>query len=407
MRVLFLLVFVAAAGAQGPAAAQAAPPPATGAQRPDGRNTEVSPQSVGMSAAGLAGVDSLIQAALADGVSPGLAVAIGRHGRLVRLRGYGRTDWDPLSPGVTDSTLYDLASLTKVIGTATATAQLVRDERLRLDTPVHAYLPFWPAIGPWGEITIRHLLSHTSGLPVGSDLWPLPGPREEHLRSLADLPVRTRPGTTRNYSDVGMILLGAVLEQVSGMRLDDLLYVRVFRPLGMNHTRFNPLVGQPDAGSFRLAQIAPTERDTYVRRTLVHGVAHDLNAWALGGVAGHAGLFSSVRDVATFAQALLDSVRTAATPLVPGQRPFDRPLGWDEPGGPSSSAGAWFTSASIGHTGYTGTSIWIDPVRDVYVVLLTNRLNPTAANQRHVQLRRELHDAVQLAITDMPVTRRQ
>jgi CubicO group peptidase (beta-lactamase class C family) len=384
-----------------------APLPATSREAP--------PELAGFNAQRFALVDSVLLHALGEGAAPGAALVVGRHGSLVRVRGYGRIDWAYDAPAVTDSTLYDLASLTKAMGTATVAAQLVREGRLHLDTPIHRYLASWPAHGRHGEITLRHLLAHSSGLPAGRDLWPGARSRSERIASLASLTVRHQPGIQREYSDIGMILLGAVLEEVTGSRLDDLLHVRVFAPLAMRDTRFNPLVRHAGLGGFALQQIAPTELDATVRRTLVHGVVHDLNAWALDGVAGHAGLFSSARDMAVFGQMLLDAARGLPTRLhAPGEfhdwlalRAFDRPLGWDVPTGVNSSAGRYFTRASFGHTGFTGTSIWIDPERNVFVVLLTNRLNPTARNQRHVQLRRDLHDAVQLAIEDMPVTLRE
>jgi CubicO group peptidase (beta-lactamase class C family) len=213
-----------------------------------------------------------------------------------------------------------------------------------------------------------------------------------------------------------MILLGAVLEEVSGSRLDDLLTMRVFRPLELRDTRFNPLTAHGEYGGFTLAQIAPTEHDTYVRNTLVHGVVHDLNAWAMEGVAGHAGLFSSARDMAVYGQAILDAAHGRDNALfetgtflswLQQERERGRPLGWDVPNGQRSSAGLYFTRSSFGHTGFTGTSLWVDPERDVFVVLLTNRLNPSARNQRHVQLRRDVHDFVQLAIADMSIEARE
>jgi serine-type D-Ala-D-Ala carboxypeptidase len=389
---------------------------AVGAGRLAPESREVPPESVGLDPARLALVDSAIGRALHEGAAPGAALVVGRHGRLVRLRGYGRLDWAPFAPFVTDSTLFDLASLTKAMGSATVAAQLVREGRLDLDLPIHDYLRSWPGWGMYGLITARHLLAHTSGLPPGTDLWPGARSRDERIASLARLPVRHRPGTYRQYSDVGMILLGAVLEAVTGSRLDDLLQGRVFEPLAMHDTRFNPLLPRTDRGPFTLAQIAPTELDLRVRRTLVHGVVHDLNAWALDGVAGHAGLFSSARDMAAFGQALLDAAHGLETAVfqegefaawLAAERAFGRPLGWDVPTGPNSSAGQYFTAASFGHTGFTGTSIWVDPERDIFVVLLTNRLNPSARNQRHVQLRRDVHDLVQLAIADMVVVRRE
>ncbi|MBR9989165.1 MAG: beta-lactamase family protein, partial [Gemmatimonadetes bacterium] len=267
----------------------------------------VAPESVGFDPTRFARVDSIIHHALSQGASPGAALVVGRHGKLVRVHGYGYTDWGPFAPVVTDSTLYDLASLTKAMGTATVAIQLAGEGRLLLNAPIHRYLRDWPASGLHADITVRHLLGHTSGLPVGADLWPGWRPRSEIVAALGLLKVRSTPGTRREYSDVGMILLGAVLEEVSGSRLDDLLEMRVFRPLAMSDTRFNPLTAHGEYGGFTLARIAPTEKDNYVRRTLVHGVVHDLNAWAMDGVAGHAGLFSSARDMAVYGQALLDA----------------------------------------------------------------------------------------------------
>jgi CubicO group peptidase (beta-lactamase class C family) len=377
---------------------------------------EVPPESVGLDPQRLALVDSVILHALSDSASPGAALVVGRYGRLVRLRGYGRTDWNPFAPAVTDSTLYDLASLTKAMSTATLAAQLVREGRLDLDVPIHNYISIWPGWGAYGRITARHLLTHTSGLPPGMDLWPGVRGRDERIASLARLKVRTAPGTRREYSDVGMILLGAVLEAITESRLDVLLHDRVCEPLAMRDTRFNPLVPDAAQSRFMLARIAPTELDTYVRKVLVHGVVHDLNAWSLDGVAGHAGVFSSARDMATFAMALRDASQGLDSPAFPAfslhAGPSQAgtslaPLGWDVPSGPDSAAGLYFTRSSFGHTGFTGTSLWIDPERDIFVVLLTNRLNPSARNRKHVQLRRDVHDLVQLAITDMVVVQRE
>jgi beta-N-acetylhexosaminidase len=187
------------------------------------RDREVPPESVGFDAERFSRVDSVIRHALREGASPGAALVVGRHGRFARLRGYGHTDWGQYAPQVTDSTLYDLASLTKAMGTATVAIQMASEGRLLLDAPIHRYLPAWPSRGLHGDITVRHLLAHTSGLPAGADLWPGWRPRGEIIRSLGELKVWSRPGTHREYSDVGMILLGAVLEEVSDSRLDDLL----------------------------------------------------------------------------------------------------------------------------------------------------------------------------------------
>jgi len=384
--------------------------------------------AAGMSAAGLERVDSLIMQAVRDGATPGAALAIGRSGQLVRLRGYGHLSWDPLSAAATDSTLYDLASLTKAIGTTTVALMLVKEGRLELTAPVSRYLSYWPTTGRYGRVQIHHLLHHTSGLPAGVALWTKGGTRESRLAQLAKLPIRREPGAEREYSDVGMILLGAVLEKVSGERLDVLLEQRVFRPLNLHETGFNPLrrldapyavkgtdpltVATRTAAAAAIrklyvtTRIAPTEYDPD-RGAALQGVVHDGNAAALDGVAGHAGLFSSARDLAVLVQDILNATLGRSTTLFPdgdlGKLLDDghgakRPLGWDIPTGPRSSSGHYFSASSFGHTGFTGTSIWIDPEQELFVVLLTNRLHPSARNQKHVALRREVHDAVQLAI---------
>jgi CubicO group peptidase (beta-lactamase class C family) len=370
---------------------------------------EVAAELAGFSATRLARVDSAIQAAIRDGATPGAALAIGRDGKLVRLRGYGHIDWDPFSALVTDSTLYDVASLTKVVGTTTAAMLLIRDGRLNPDRPIFHYLAGWPRTGAHARITARHLLDHTSGLPAGVNLWSGVGTRSDRIARIARARVATTPGARRVYSDVGMILVAAIVESISGDRLDWFLEQRVFTPLAMHDTRFNPL--QSEHSPFDLSRIAPTELDSSIRHRLVHGEVHDLNAVALGGVAGHAGIFSSVRDLATFAQVMLDAARgrqallnadNGLGVLLARNGNGGRPLGWDVPVGRNSSAGGYFSGTSFGHTGFTGTSIWIDPDRDLYVVLLTNRLNPTARNQKHLPLRREVHDLVQLALFDPP-----
>jgi CubicO group peptidase (beta-lactamase class C family) len=313
------------------------------------------------------------------------------------MRAYGRIDWDPKSAEVTDSTLYDLASLTKVVGTTTAAMMLVQQHRLSLDAPIWRYLSQWPRKGAKGRITIRHLLLHKSGLAEGADLWWIPGSRAERLRWIASRPLVSKPGTRTLYSDLGMIVLGSVIERITHTRLDGFLDARIFQPLGMRDTKFNPL--NPRNGSpFDLARIAPTELDTWARNKHLQGEVQDLTAAALGGVAGHAGLFSSIRDLSRFAQVILTGASGKDTKILrastierflavkPGAQ---RTLGWELAGEDRP-----FSKAAVGHTGYTGTSIWIDPRRGYYVVLLTNRIDPTAANRKHLALRKAVDEAV-------------
>ncbi|MBI4540257.1 MAG: serine hydrolase [Gemmatimonadetes bacterium] len=374
---------------------------------------EADPIAVGMDPARLARVDSILHAGIADSVAPGAAIAVGRYGRLVRLRGYGRLDWAADAPPATDSSLYDVASLTKVVGTATAAMILAEEARLELDAHVARYLPWWRGGGKEGA-TIRQLLLHRAGLPPFRPLWREVRGREAYERAIAELSVQYPPGDSTLYSDIGLMVMGFVVERISGEPLDVFLRRRVFGPLGMRDTGFRP---DPSL----LSRIAPTEVDTVFRQTHVHGVVHDENAYALGGVAGHAGLFSSARDLAVFAQMMLDGGtigRCSDVELPCGaerqpRRVLDRgtierfaarhdsassrALGWDTPAA-GSSAGDYLSARAFGHTGFTGTSLWIDPELELFVVILTNRVNPSRDNPRIFPLRRAVHDAVVQAL---------
>lgn len=358
--------------------------------------------AVGMRADLSSLLDSIANAAVADSAASAVAIAVGRHGRLVHLAGYGRTDWPSSSPAVTDSTIFDLASVTKVVATTTA-AMVVEDEGLLdLDRPVREYVPEL-ADSAKAAITVRMLLTHRGGFEAGAPLHRTARGMAEYLAAIDARPLRAPPGTRTEYSDWDLVLLQAVIERVTGRPLDAYLADRVFLRLGLRETGFRP-------SSSLLPRIAATERTP--ERGLIHGEVHDPNAWALGGVAGHAGLFSSARDLAVFAQMLLNGgehggvrflrPQTLARWTAPQGPGSSRALGWDTPSG-ASSAGRFSSPRSFGHTGYTGTSVWVDPERGLFVVLLTNRVNPTAANQRHVALRRAVADAVQSSILDAPL----
>jgi CubicO group peptidase (beta-lactamase class C family) len=368
------------------------------------------PASVGIDAAGLRRIDAIIEAAIAAKVTPGAALAIGRHGQVVRLRGYGRTEYRAGAPRVTERTIYDLASLTKPVATTTAVMLLVQDGMLDLDAPLGRYMPEWRGT----TVTPRHLLTHTSGLPAGGALAGAGAGSDRTAISshLAGIPLRSRPGSVLLYSDYGMILLGLLAERLTGQRLDEYLEHRLFEPMGLDDTGFNPLrwnSGSPfrlggSAGPL-LLRIAPTERTSH--RGLIHGVVHDPLALRLSGVAGHAGLFGSARDMAAYAGMLLSGGRSGDLELLQPDllRAFLLPpsqnsrfsLGWEIARPGNSSAGA-FAATAFGHTGFTGTSIWIDPDRDLYIVLLTNRLNPNSREQRHLKLRRDVHTALSRAV---------
>jgi beta-N-acetylhexosaminidase len=389
---------------------------------------EVDPATVGMDSRAVAVLDSLILGALADGASPGAALAVGRHGKLVRLRGYGRLDWGPDAPPATPSSIWDLASLTKVSATTTAAMILAESGRLDLDAPVVAYLPWWSAGDPRkGSVTVRQLLLHRAGLPPFRHFYAQIQGKEAFKEAMGALPLEYAPGDSTVYSDIGLMTVAFIVEEITGTGLDVFLRDRVWGPLGMQDTGFRP---EPAL----LTRIAPTEVDTIYRFTHVHGAVHDENAYAMGGVAGHAGLFSSARDLAVLAQALLDGgsvaacagaqesgipcsvarpspVRIAApTSVELFTRRHDpsssRALGWDTPA-PGASAGDYLSPRAFGHTGFTGTSIWVDPELDLFVVLLTSRTNPTRANTRYIPLRRAVHDAAARAITDDPVRERR
>ena len=379
---------------------------------------------VGMDGAALDSVDGIIERALAAGAAPGAALAVGRHGKLVCLRGYGRLA--PDAGPVNDSSIYDLASLTKVIGTTSALMLLVDRGRLDLDAPVSRYVPEWQGSPGKNAVTVRNLMLHNAGLAAGAPLYRTLRGRAEFRRALGALELQYEPGTRSVYSDFSFMLLGLIVEQVSGQTLDAFLQQELFGPLGLHDTGYIPLptaeeLARPGAtvtpgGRWTLDRIAPTEVDRNFRFTRVHGWVHDENAFALGGVSGHAGLFSSARDLAIIAQLLLNggsyggrSYSSAATVAMFTSRQAEnnsRALGWDTPS-PNSSAGDYFGSRSFGHTGFTGTSIWVDRERDVFVVLLTNRVYPGRANQQIGPLRQAVANAVERAIRDVPVTLRE
>jgi CubicO group peptidase (beta-lactamase class C family) len=367
-------------------------------------------------------LDSIVRVGIADGAAPGVALAVGRWGRLVHLRSYGRIDVAPDAPAVTDSTLFDMASLTKVVATTTAAMILEDEGKLDLNAPVHNYLPELSDTAK-ARITVRMILTHSGGFEAFAALWRDYRGRAAYLEQINARPLAYTPGDSTVYSDWDFILMGLIIERITGMPLDQFVATRVWQPLQMRDTRFNPLASAPlpadssctaaySADNPLLARIAMTEVDTVYRHIHVHGIVHDENACALGGVAGHAGLFSSVRDVAVFSQLLLNGGQYGGVRLIQPttvarwtarQGPSSsRAIGWDTPSD-RSSAGHYFSFRSFGHTGFTGTSIWIDPERGVFVVLLTNRVDPTRANLRNEPLRRDIADAVQRAILDAPL----
>ena len=362
------------------------------------------PDAVGMSASRLESIDRVVQRGIKAGGYPGAAVVVGRKGAAVWQKGFGSLSWSDVSGAVDpDRTIYDVASLSKVIGTTTAVMVLYDEKKIDLDAPVFRYLPAFSG-GLKDEVTVRELLTHRSGLPAGRDLWRRARSPQEARDMVLDTPLEYRPNSAYIYSDLGADILGMIVEEISGQRLDIFLSNRVFGPLGMHDTFYRP------ADSLRY-RIAPTEL-TPPRGYPLRGEVHDENAYALGGIAGHAGLFSTAADLSIFAQMMLNGgtydgvqvISDSTVSLFTRRTAGHRALGWDTADGDYGS-GKYLTERAYGHTGYTGTSIWIDPDREMFVVLLTNRVHAAKA-QRPARIiadvRSDLSDAAVLAVMDGP-----
>lgn len=359
------------------------------------------PESLGFDGSRLDRVREYV-ASQVDSAYPGAVVAVGRHGRIALLAAVGNYSDGDLRP-VEPETVYDLASLTKVIGLTSACMILVDEGKLDLDAPVQRYLPEFR--GPQKDaITIRHLLTHSAGLAADLPLFDSTRSRAAALTMVDTSPLLSAPGTRFVYSDLSAIVLMQVVERITGQSLDTYLEARVFGPLKMSATRFNPSRSWLD-------HIAPTELDTMFRHRLLRGEVHDESAARLGGVSGNAGLFSNAPDLVRFATWLLGTVANRPRPPAPtlvrpdivamfvkrqGIPPGStRALGWDTPSDSGySSAGTKLSRRSFGHTGYTGTSIWMDPDNDLFIILLTNRVNPTRANTKILEVRAQVAELV-------------
>jgi CubicO group peptidase (beta-lactamase class C family) len=368
------------------------------------------PEEAGLAPDAVARIDAVMDRAIRDRAFPGAAVAVGRGGVLVRLRGYGHLTYAGLDD-VTADTPYDLASVTKVVATTSAAMRLVEEGRLDLDAPVARYVPAFGQNGKSG-VTVRQLLTHEAGQrafhPFHTDS-PTPDRRAILDFIYADA-LQYTPGARTVYSDFDMIVLGEVIEAITGMPLDRYAQATLFAPLGMTATGYRP-VGRTDPHA------APTENDAGFRGRTLQGEVHDEAAWLMGGVSGHAGLFSTASDLSRFAHVLASGgegygVRlfqpgTLAefTRRVTARGRYPMALGWmawRAPDEGESSAGRLFGARSFGHTGFTGTSIWIDPESELFVVLLSNRVHPTRRNTRIGRVRPALADAAAGAIRTDP-----
>jgi len=327
---------------------------------------------------------------------PGAAVAITHQGKLIAHKGLGHFTYDATSPAVTADTIYDLASVTKVIATTAACMVLYDRGLFKLDQPIVELLPEFAEqdAARRCQVTLRMLLAHSSGLPAYVKLFQTADNKDALLNQALRVPLAADPGMRAEYSDIGFILLGEALERLSSEVLDQFCRREVFTKLNLAHTCFNP------PAEIRLA-IPPTEDDRAFRHRLIQGEVNDENASVMGGVAGHAGCFSTALDVSVFAQCMLQSgsplVKRETLEIFTRRQDFppatSRALGWDTPSQPSQS-GKYFSSRSYGHLGYTGTSLWIDPDRQISVTLLTNRTWPDRGSQSIKQFRPAFHDAV-------------
>jgi uncharacterized protein YbbC (DUF1343 family)/CubicO group peptidase (beta-lactamase class C family) len=365
------------------------------ALRPDDTARVVLPKHV----VALSAVDAVIQKAISDGTIPGAVLLVGHDGRVIYRKAYGERALEPRREAMTLDTIFDMASLTKVIVTTTAVMQLVERGEVRLNDPVAKYLPEFAQNGK-DDITVRQLLTHYSGLEPDLDLktaWE--GKQTAYAMAFAETPQQP-PGSGFVYSDINFITLGALVERVSGETLDEYAMRHIFAPLKMTHTRFVP---PADRRAGWIEKIAPTQYDE--NEHMLRGVVHDPTARRMGGVAGQAGLFSTGNDLAKFCQALLNggdgilsplSVEKMTRPEQPPSAPVLRGFGWDIDSPFSSNRGDLLPVGSYGHTGFTGTSIWIDPTTKTYIILLTNAVHPRGGSA--VALRSKVATAVAAAL---------
>jgi serine-type D-Ala-D-Ala carboxypeptidase len=330
---------------------------------------------------------------------PGATAAVTLRDELIALKALGRFTYDPASQPVQVDAIFDLASVTKVVATTSMAMVLYERGLLDLEAPVLGVVPEFRGEDPRrGQVTFRHLLAHSSGLPAYEKLFLRANTRDELLKEAFSVPLRHGPGTSVEYSDIGFIVLGVALERIAGEGLDHFCQREIFGPLGMSHTAYNPPIAWKTS-------IPPTANDQTFRHRIIQAEVQDENASLMGGVAPHAGVFSSASDVAIFAHAMLNGgapiSRAQALALFIQRQDSpagtSRALGWDTPSVPSQS-GKYFSPLSFGHLGYTGTSLWIDPERRISVTLLSNRTWPDCENKTISQIRPQFHDAVMQAL---------
>ena len=397
-----------------------------------------SPQTVGMNPDKLAEIAPIVNKAIADKELPGAVVLIGHKGRIVYRQAFGNRALEPVVEKMTVDTIFDLASLTKVVATTTSIMKLVEDGKLRLNDTVGKYFPEIKDERA-KQVTILELLTHTSGYAPDFDLKQKWSGQDGMLQALYKEKLRDLPGTQFVYSDINFEILGALVLKLSGKPLDDFAYENIFRRVGMDRTFFirlllpssntGDVVSAVDLPSAIDQRIAPTENirgqqsylgsmfdgDSKTGDRILRGVVHDPTAFRMGGVAGHAGLFSTADDLAKFCQMLLNggtyngkrvlsrsTVNRMTTPLVVSEGGDTRGLGWDIDTRFSSNRGELFPLGSFGHTGFTGTSLWIDPVSQTFVVFLSNRVHPDGKGNV-TPLRAKIATLAAAAVEDTPI----
>lgn len=340
---------------------------------------------------------SILEEAIVRHAFPGASIAITHRGNSLALKAFGRFTYEPASPAITPNTLFDLASMTKIVATTPMAMLLYEHGLLDLDAHLDAIVPEFSqseSDARRHDVTLHMLLTHSSGLPAYEKLFLKARARNDLLHAAFTMPLAADPGSRADYSDIGFIILGIALERLADESLDRFCQREIFAPLGMVHTTFTP------PKEIR-SQIPPTADDRSFRQGVIQGEVQDENASVLGGVAGHAGVFSTAEDIARFAHAMLNPANSIFRPETialftrreSAPAGTSRALGWDTPSAPSQS-GKYFGATSFGHLGYTGTSLWIDPERQLSVTLLSNRTWPDCSNHAIKQVRPRFHDAV-------------
>ncbi len=341
-------------------------------------------------------VNKIMESAISDSVFPGAVLLFGIDNKFLYEKAFGNYTYDKSSTPVSLNSIFDLASVSKVVGTTSAAMILTDKGKLNLDEKVITYLPEFNNNGK-DKITIRNLLLHNSGLPAFKKYYDEYSTAGEVINDIMNLKLIYEPGTKYVYSDLGMITLQKVIEKITGKTLDKFLTDSLFKPLGMNLTMYNP----PKELKYNCV---PTEVDTFYRMRLLQGEVHDERAYLLNGVAGHAGLFSTAEDLSKFIRMLLNGGKFNGKQILNKKiidewttkqsEQSDRALGWDTRSKKHSSSGKYFSMNSFGHTGYTGTSIWVDKEKKLFVILLTNRVHPTRKNRKIIKFRPVIHNAV-------------